>query len=344
MVNPDFWITIAQVSATFVGLVFVGLSIYLTSIRAAANEVEADLGMVEQSSRVMFVSVLSNLSFFVLPVIASLSLIAQQSRLDVPNLFWLSSVICLLLYCVLLWGHENNKTRQQVRLILSERAEGSKKLLHWRVEVGKWPLYLLVPIYIVLLAVILVGQPPILKAEDWLEGVTLFSIALGLSYGILDLILFDVKNILFRVSDRVRGYVERVQHDLQRQAQEVEQLYHEYETIIQSHDYQEELERLAHDPRIISMLSPTGVQEQVQAEQARIRSQYNRLREEIPADGEAKLVQQIKAKGQILTYAEIKMFREQTECLFRDISSYKDLLEDRLRSFEERGIQANGAG
>lgn len=292
----------------------------------------------------MFVSVISNLSFFALPLIASLSLIAQHSRLDVPNLFWFSLVICLLLSCVLLWGHENNKTRQQVKLILSERVEASRKLLHWRLEVGKWLLYLLVPIYVVLLAAILVGQPPILRAEDWLEGVTHFSIALGLSYGILDLILFDVNNILFRVSDRVRGRVDRTQHDLQTPMQEVGQLYHEYETIIQSHDYQEELERVMHDPHIISMLSPTGVQEQVQAEQARIHSQYNKLREEIPADGEAKLVQQIKAKGEILTYAEIKMFREQTKSLFRDISSYKDLLADRLRSFEERGIQTNGAG
>ena len=69
MVNTDFWATMAQVSATFVGLVFVGLSIYLTSIRAAVNEVEADLGVEERSNRIMFVSVLSNLSFFVLPLI-----------------------------------------------------------------------------------------------------------------------------------------------------------------------------------------------------------------------------------------------------------------------------------
>lgn len=47
MVNTDFWASMAQVSATFVGLVFVGLSICLTSIRGATNEVEADLGIVE---------------------------------------------------------------------------------------------------------------------------------------------------------------------------------------------------------------------------------------------------------------------------------------------------------
>lgn len=344
MVNTDFWATMAQVSATFVGLVFVGLSIYLTSIRAAVNEIEADLGVEERSNRIMFVSVLSNLSFFVLPLIASLSLVAQQSRLDIPNPFWLSSVICLLLLCVLLWGHENNETRQQVRLTLSEGVERSKKLLYWRIKVGKWLLYLLVPIYVVLLAAILVGPPPFSKAEDSLEGVTYFSIVLGLSCGILDLILFDVNNILFCVSDRVRERVKRMQYDLQTTMQEVEWLYHEYETIIQSHEYQEELERLMHDPHVILMLSPTRVQEQAQAEQARIHSQYKKLREEIPADGEAKVVRQIKAEGEIVTYADIKMFREQSKSLFRDISSYKDLLVDKLRAFEERGIQANGAG
>lgn len=339
MVNSTFWSTMAEVSATFVGLVFVGLSLYLAGIRTAVSEMEAELGMEEQSSRVMFVSVLSNLVFFVLPLIASLSLIAQ-TRLGTPSLFWLSAIICLLLLGALLCGHENGETRQQVKLILSESAQG--KALRLRLEYAKWLLYLVVLIYVVLLAAIF-GWPPISQAEDWLKGAVFLSIVFGLICGVLDLILFDVDNILFHVSDRARDRLGRMQYDLKTEMQGVEILYHQYDAVIRGSGYQDELLRLMRDPGVIAMLNPTRIQEQAQAEQVAIRSAYNRLREEIPIDGEVEIVRQFRTKGKVVTYADMRTLNEQGELLSKDIGSLKELLDGRLEFFERRGIRTDGA-
>jgi hypothetical protein len=337
--NTEFWSIVAQLSGTFLGLIFVALSIHLASIRAAVNAVEAEIHVEEQSSRLMFVSMLSSLYFFVLPLITSLSLLAQQSRSDKPNIVWLSLGVYLLLLFTLVGGCEHSRARQQVKLVLSERVRRSRRLLQWRVWHCKWLLYLLIPVNAVLLAAILVGQPPIPRAEDWLEVVTCLSMALGLSSGMLDLYLFDASNVLFRVSSRLQALVERIHHELQTVMQDVEWRYREYETISQSHGFQQELERLTHNPDIISILSPKRVHQMVQSEQARVHSLYKKFREEIPIESEAKLIQQFRARSKVVTYSDINSLKNQSTILLQDMEEFRDLLDRRLRSFQSLGIR-----
>jgi len=194
----------------------------------------------------------------------------------------------------------------------------------------------------VLLAAIF-GWPPISQAEDWLKGAVFLSIVFGLICGVLDLILFDVDNILFHVSDRARDRLGRMQYDLKTEMQGVEILYHQYDAVIRGSGYQDELLRLMRDPGVIAMLNPTRIQEQAQAEQVAIRSAYNRLREEIPIDGEVEIVRQFRTKGKVVTYADMRTLNEQGELLSKDIGSLKELLDGRLEFFERRGIRTDGA-
>ena len=337
--DPTFWSTMAEVSATFVGLVFVGLSLYLGSSRAAVNEMEAEPGMEEQSSRIMFVSVLSNLAFFVLPLVASLALINRVTPSD-HSLFGLSTTVYLLLLGTLLWGYESPQSRQQVKLVLSENARG--KVLRLRLEYIKWLLYLIVLIYVLLLSATF-GWLPFSNAEDWLKGLAFFSTVFGLGCGVGDLIVFDVDNILFRVPERVEERLEHTQQELRAVMKEIEGLYRKYEVLVQSPEYQELLRQMMHNPGVIAVLNPTRIRGQIQAEQIAIRSTYNRLREEIPAEGEVEVIQQFRTKGKVVTYADMRILKRQLELLSQEADAFKKLLEDKLAFFKGRGIYAEEA-
>lgn len=124
---------------------------------------------------------------------------------------------------------------------------------------------------------------------------------------------------------------------------EIDGLYREYGTLIQSPKYQELLRRMMQEPSVLAMLNPARIQGQIQAEQVAIRSTYSGLREEIPADCEVKAIQQFMAKGEVVTYADMKTLKGQVELLFREANSFKDLLEGKLAFFEGREIHAEGA-
>jgi len=342
MVNTDFWATVAQVSATFVGLVFVGFSIYLTGIRRAVDEVETELGLEEQSTRVMIVSVLSNLSFFVLPLITSLALIAQQHWPDISIPVYLFLFTCTLLLGTLLWGRYSSKTRQQMKLVLSERVG---KGMHLRVR-SCWWLYLLVLAHPLLLLLILTK---LFDREDFLRAIlqatTYASIVSGLACGIWDLMLFDVDNVLFRISEKMRERIKDLNRDLQSQMQHVRLLYHKYETGLRSPKYEEELNRVKEDPHVSAVLDAAHIREHAKAEQDAIRSSYKELCEQIPANREeSDLIQRIRAKGEIITYADLKVLKEESEILFKDIDWLNKKLTGKLETFRERGIVTNEAG
>jgi uncharacterized membrane protein HdeD (DUF308 family) len=77
--NTGLWSTIAEVSATFVVLVFVGLTIYLAGIRETVAYITGRAGMKQRSSLFMYIFVFSNLLLFVLPLVSSLSLVAKRT-------------------------------------------------------------------------------------------------------------------------------------------------------------------------------------------------------------------------------------------------------------------------
>lgn len=328
MVNYVFWSTMAPISATFMVLVFVWLGLYLARIQRAISEVKAKLAgldIEELSSRLMLVSVLSNLAFFVVPLIVSLNLIAQ-SRLNTPVPFWVSMSICLLLLPVLLLGHENKKTRQQVNSALSVSiGRLGKLLLQCRFKGVKMLLYLAVPTYAALLFAILVGWPPIPGPEDWLKGVTIFSLAFGLGCGIADLGIFNANNIVFQVSDKLQKRVEGFDQDLRAVMKEVDELYGKYKTLINSPEYQKVLKRAMPE-----------IQKQAEAAQGEIYFTYAQLHKEFAADGRTKVIQQFMNKCRVVTLADGKKFKVVTLADMKFKEKVNTLSED-TKSFRGEG-------
>jgi len=325
----------AEVSATFAALVFAGLAFYLESIREAVSKVEADLGMQEQPSRVMVVSVLSNLSFFVLPFIASISLIVKE---DIPNIFWLDFAIGCVMVGALLRGFLNKKTLQQVRLTWKIGNRLASRLI-----LGGIGLVLFVALHYVLLAAILEGLPwfsQISQPVDVLKAVTFCSILLGLACGIIDLILFDTDSILFQVTDRIQERLNRWQRDFHVMVQRAEQLHRKYESTMQSSEFLAYLEDMKRNASM-AMLDPHRIDVQVREEKSGIRATYNRIHREVPEDCEAKCIRQFRAKGEIVTYADLRRLKAQKELLSEDIKGFIALLKGKLDSFEERGVLAD---
>lgn len=341
--NIQFWSVIAQVSATFLGLIFVGVSVHLGNIREAIGKAEADLCVAEQSTRIMFVSVLNSLTFFLMPLIASLSLLAQLSSFDIPEFMWLLLPFVSYLFLIggLLIGYRNSKTRAQIRLIF-ERAIETKELLRKRVIWGEWLMYIFGLLYTGVLIVLVTLKPSsILSWEYGLEILTCFSIFLGLTLGLLDLYFFQVKNILFEVSDKFWINAENKSRELKWKMLDVDSSYKSYEAMVQQNAYQKMLDQF---PAHLNIFHEK-YKELMLNEPGEFCSRYNKLREDIPLDHlhQPKPLEQIKEKSGnngILRYEDITIFRVQSELLYTEIKLFLDELAQRLKSFEEPGEEA----
>lgn len=337
-VNTLFWTTIAQVSTAFIGLIFVGLSIYLKNIQTAVDEITNKFDIAEQTTRVMFVSVLGSITFFILPLITSLSLIIEKKQITVFNPFGIFMITWLFLLSILIVGHENKKTRSQVELILSEKMRQLKKFVYWRTRLGKWLLYLLMPIYALLSASILTERFTVWNAENLLESITYTSIFLGLGFGIIDLYIFDINTILFRVAPENFGNLEPFQFTLQSRFREIKSLYDKYENILQSDEYHQMKKQNIKDSAITLMLSQSSIQKIVQQDEARVASDYQKLYQQITLNDTPEIVQKIKNMGKIITYKDIKTFEREKELLYQELDELEQSLENRLKTFQEQEI------
>ncbi len=142
------------------------------------------------------------------------------------------------------------------------------------------------------------------------------------------------------LQERVEGFV----RDLRAVMKDVDELYQKYETLIKSSEYQKALEQAMREPMFNTILNSAQIQELARAEQDKIRSTYSRLREEIPADCKAKVIQRLAAKGSVVTLADGKTFKEKMNILSQDAKSFRGALEGKLEFFKKREIDADGAG
>ncbi len=340
--NIQFWSIIAQVSATFLGLIFVGVSVHLGNIREAINQVEAELCVTEQSTRIMFISVLNSLTFFLMPLIASLSLLAQQSSFNIPEFLWLLLPLVSYLFLIggLLIGYRNFKTRYQVKLIF-ERAIETKEHLRKRVIWGGWLMYIFGFLFTGFLIVLIAKPSSILSWEYGLTILTCFSIFLGLTLGLLDLYFFQVKNILFEVSDKFWSDVDNKSRELKWKMLGVDSSYRSFEVMVQRNAYHEMLNQFP--PHLI--VYREKYKEFMLNEPGEFCSRYNKLRDDIPIDHlhQPKLIEQIRKRSGnngVIRYEDIRMFQVQSELLEEEIELFLDELAERLKSFAEPGIEA----
>lgn len=235
-----FWSTMGQVSATFVGLVFVSLSIYLGSIRSAITEVHSKFPLQENSSRLMYVAMWSNLSVFVLPLLTSIGLIFEQEHPQIQPAF--SCLVCVILAVILVLNLSLywRKTTQSQFGLLQTEVHGLRKLLRLRLSFAGWVVPAIVIIYELLLLL------HIAVAMSWaillLKGIAWLSIAVGLSIGIFDLVAFDTGNIFFRVSENFRHKAEDREQTLKTRLKKIDAVFARWRG-------------LASDPQLIRRIS-----------------------------------------------------------------------------------------
>jgi hypothetical protein len=212
MENLTYWTTLAQVSATFTGLIFVGLVFYLEHINEAIKEVKQKLQVVETSSSLLNAIVLSSLILFLLPLATSFTFILEgEYPIYRPFFRFLLIVIntCALIVAIVL------SLAPGLRLFSSTQNQHlpSIRRVNLRIWFGN------VSILFVVLCMFVLIIPQFWFEQGWelsmMKLVSGISIGVGLFLSIFDLRLFDTNHIFFQVTDNVRAVIKVQEIQLQ---------------------------------------------------------------------------------------------------------------------------------
>ena len=333
MISITFFAVIASVSATFVGLVFIGLSIYMARIRTAAKEVEAKWEIKEQSSRLMSVSTLSNLFFFLLPLIASLNLISKNKNLNAIGSFYATILVYLFMLGALIWSIINKRIKQQLKHVYSQK-DKIRRLFYLRLKGCKWVLCLAILMFGYLSVSIIISQSRINWVNNILEFSSVIFLILGLSIGIIDLFFFDINNILFEITDRSKNHVDRVQNDIQREMGELEKFFGQFKKMIDdSPDYEEYLDQNT-TQHVKAIYGEDRLDKHRKEEENEILKKYEELNSKISKADGAKFLKGLKQKGEFVKYSDLKVIKENVESLSADIKSLKGKLTQKTDPYK----------
>jgi hypothetical protein len=315
-----FWTTIAQVSATFAGLVFVGFSIYLGNIREATTEVKRSLPESEEVfGSLIYIVVYSNLLFYWLPSLLSLTNLTERAypaQVTAAKLVFLGSLLLFLLLFIFIYRLKS--IRQQWQSIRNaaqisfkrehiaspsdtvaeqakrlQKARWLRRLIWWRMLTGQWLTVgnslLILGLYFFYL---------FQGMERWLQVWAVINLGLGVTLSLIDLSLFRPENVLF-------ANLSRLVEQLESQARETRDLM---ETL--SRQFEKLRSSLSDEIR------------------ANLDLKYQVLRSNIP-EGEVSLplVQEFKELGPIVSLGEIKGYSQGLSLLHGGVKDFAERLE-----------------
>jgi hypothetical protein len=187
-----FWATIAQITATFVGLVLVAISIYTNQVREVALAIRRYPGFEEVSSPLIFSLSISNLALFVFPLFVAMAVLASINSLAIGALLVGLYVAVYLL------------TRATPTMLAALKLKRSSVLgtpHEFRLTYMKRASMLINGLVAILLISVSFCS---LYSESlfwFLRALSVVSIPLGLAISLYDLHLFDQKNVVLRRSD-----------------------------------------------------------------------------------------------------------------------------------------------
>jgi len=221
--NTEFWSIIAQVSATFVGLVFVGQVFYISNIKDAVEmQIIESYGFVEISTSAMILCISTNLILFLYPLLVSLCLITTQSTTNFVfwEIFWLVILTALLYFVTYIYS----KTRAQFHI--KGINSSTSNLIMSRLKWGQHLIY-----FGILLVVGLLIQFKLLAitvSEQFLQFTVIGLSCIGLGLSAFDLVAFDKKNILFRKSSLTGNVLEGTVQNIQAKRGVILSLFTDY--------------------------------------------------------------------------------------------------------------------
>lgn len=238
-----FWSTMGQVAATFVGLSFVGMSIYLSGIRTAISlaisEVNPNLRHDCKSERFIYTAVSTNLTLFVLPLILSFYMISEHTQPGNMNyvIVLLMVNFMIIIFNLRMFRHKRIKDElsflKRINRILFLKA---------RILTGE----LIVPLISLTFFLLIILN--IYYESFWsyttLKAISLSSLFLGLIIGIYDLFVFDSKNICFELSEDSRNELDIMYREVDTKFND---LVKQYNGFIKTLKDREKVEKMAKD-------------------------------------------------------------------------------------------------
>lgn len=195
--DNDYWTTIAQICATFIGIVIVGIALFIGSTRTAVKEMEAlsrvQTAFKEQSTELSYVLTISNLILFIWPMRISLYFTGEsESHL----LFWssLAMLFGLLVVTVILFEH---KIHNRIFLLRSG-VNTSSFIARLRF---RFVVYLFGLLFCLLHVNYHFSLFNAVNIAISIKVISVLSIIFGMAFSLFDLLLFDVEHTLFQLPD-----------------------------------------------------------------------------------------------------------------------------------------------
>jgi len=327
--NPNYWITIAQISATFIGLVFVGLSIYLKSIREAIDSINqlfgSSSGLQEKSSYLITSSMFSNMTFLLMPLTTALTIISNQKGLALLCLYILTN---LILIGFLIYLFFNKRVSSERKTILAEK--NKDRLLRIRLSYGNSIAILFIILFSVFTLGILYHGFHIMNQDRltiYAEALCYLSILFGLGFNLNDIILFDVNSILFEVTADFEIMVDIIDAELYSEAFYIEPLYQRFSKSLECSFYHNKLEQ-------INKKRPSDLKN-IDRDEMLIKNDYQQIRSEVPKGSDPKMVQELRNKGRVLSFHDLHSMARRRTNVSEKIKMLSHRITNWLSLFEE---------
>jgi len=223
--TSDFWPTLAQISATFIGLIFVGIAIFIESIRTAVKEMEAINSVKtvfkEQSTPLSYVLTISNLILFMWPMIIALYMSEVG---DNQSIYWLCLLLCVALLITIIILYEW-KIKNTVSFLKSEK---NIRLFKVRL-IFRYILYAIGFLYCLFFTNFLLLFLDISITTNFLKFLSIFSITSGLGLSLCDILIFDVQHTIFKLPDNFPDHIEKASSELHLEKNRIDSIFKEYQ-------------------------------------------------------------------------------------------------------------------
>lgn len=322
----DYWTTLAQISSTFIGLIFVGIAIFVDSIRTAVKEMESIINVRtvfrEQSTPLSYVLTISNLILFIWPMIISLYF---SEVTDEPFFFWLCLLLCfgLLISIIILYEWKINKN---ISLLNSEKnTQIFKTRLNFR-----YILYLVGILICLFFGNIAINLLEVSTSMNILKILSIVSIILGLGQSMFDILIFDVQNTIFKLPDDFPSQIDTAKTQLNFEKTRIDTIYREY--IKRKEELDCEIINIRTQKKLSDIKSQMIAK--LDNDNVKIENQYDHIQQHICSD-RISFLDGIGSETKVMTYKDIMEFIKQRKILEAYISDTEAFIKKSIDNIQE---------
>lgn len=222
----DTFMTLAQISATFLSVTFVGFSFFLENLRHAGDEVRRLAPSAsEATSSVVYVMVGYSLSIYGVALIISLAGLAANQHFTYATQGFSALIFMMWL------SMEALLRRQSVTYQIRKLRHARPVIWRW-IQIRVWFVRVFFPITALSLYKFGLCCEEVLFEVLFYE--TIVSIVMGTTFSIMDLGIFRAKNILF-FWDSVDDFFGKIDEDIKLKMKEAERRYNKFKDVMEKY-------------------------------------------------------------------------------------------------------------